>query len=683
MVAIIPPGNYSNQWPRYINESSAHIAASELAKEINALNASISQATFVVKNNIKKYSRFFTAHFGMKVEQGIIDKYFAGNDITQGAGTNAITEEIFQFTSPKISDYGGTRDTISSVVLGLSQMLRLPVQRDAKLEQAMPNIESAVFDLTYRPDFDAMLALGSSSATVLSGKINALPQSISADAASYKGINKTYTKTHEDGYVMKVKAILQFYDQAVSTRQPAKFWEYLSKHRLVIVQRPGSSTIEVHITEVDPATGALKARYGTTVATIEPNVPIDTTLYHNPSLFLSKVRKNLFPEMYLYKEGMTISADDRLDVYKKQLEDAAMLWKGIPNKDAMPMAVVISEQFDAQKPSQKAGPNTGVPIRVLKIYLQPPGTEAAMKRLLDANDPKALLEGQLKYSMGLGTEVSHSPKSGYTYMVDGARLNNLTLYRDEFKYLSEFILLTLSNPALYAQGLPFLNGMVSTTFNGTESDVIRNYYMQNLERAQAHKKTLTRFNAMKLNSLWPSAPPVKIFEAPFDDEQDLKMLVNMFKNYMLKNAGSHPAELKVPEPYNGRIVSTKDTTHEHFGIRPGLAMSTFRPNKSYAKYDYEASYSPGTTYKQQRYYTQALGLTSGKQYGTTSVEKLPMSIERSAKGTTVRNPLASPTMQGINRSLMVGGSLGLIGVATIVGAWLTYDGRKYDANKKF
>jgi len=674
LVAIIPPGNYADQFPRAIPDSAAHLASQEIAKEINALNESIAKARSVVSSLIAKYSKFFTAHFGMQVQRQIVLTYFQ-QPVAQGAGTNAITEQIFQFTNPSITEYGGTRDVISAIVLGISQLQVLPAQAAQKLSTNLSTIEDAVFELDYRPDFEAMQALGAKSGTYLADKLNAYQNPF----ATYKGIGKTtYRKMHSDGYSINALTLFGFYDKAIATRTPAQFWEFLSRHRLVIVNRYGSA-VEVHITEVDPATGALKSKYGAEVAKVLLNMQ-DTNskqLYENSSILLAKVRKNLFPEMYLYNEGMTISADSRQDVYKKQLENAAMLWRGIPDKEAMPMAMVITEEFEAPQFTKTADKTTSVPVRTLSIYLQPPGTEAAMNRMLNAADPKKLMESEL--GRDFGSNVEDSDKDGYRYKFSQGsyQARNLSFYLKKLEYLCAYTLTMLSNPKLYVTGRAFLTEVYTNVFQIDRLDAAsRDFYLQNLDfpaygaQQYGHYKLAnTRFNELKSAANWPMASPVLMFEAPFDDESDLKMLINMFKNYMLKEAGSHPDELKIPEPFSGIVKTFSDTTHIYVGISPGLALSSHKPPKSYGKYSYASPTSSGSTTKYQHYYINAKGLISGRQYGQSSVENLPIQIERRAEGTTARTTMStSSSFTGLNNALMIGGSAATL-AAIIGGVW--------------
>ena len=690
LVAIIPPGNYADQFPRAVPDSAAHLASQEISKEINALNASIAKSRSVVSNLIAKYSKFFTAHFGMQVEKKIIQTYFT-TPVAQGAGTNAITEQIFQFTSPTITEYGGSRDVISAVVLGISQLQVLPAQVAQKLSNNLSTIEDAVFDMTYRPDFAAMKALGEKSSTYLSRKVQESlnnPNRTIFNPGFFKGITNSYEKFHPDGYEIKVDKIIGFYDTAIATGVPANFWDHLARYRLTVIDeyyRNAVSRRDVHLVQVDPATGAPKTIKGTVVASIWLGTnPSDTkqALFDNPNLLVSKVRKNLFPELYLLKEGMTISADSRQELYKKQLENAAMLWRGIPDKNAMPMAIVLTEQFQAESYATKPGQGTTGSARTMKIYLQPPGTEAAMRRLLDGRDPSQ--RAQKLYGSFLGGQGQESDKDGYMYKIDkeatSASAENLAKNQARFENCAAITLNLLSNPKTYSDGKPFLDDIYNVSRNPNTNPILTKFYVQNLQLKPLREvndysffQAGADFVSNLYYSQWPTAKPTLIFEAPIDDEADLKMLINMFKNYMLKEAGSHPETLKIPEPMNVRIKKTEDISNVYIGFDVGMATSSYKPPKSYAMYSYfplsatipiETNSHPGSTTKYQHYYINAKGLISGQEKGTVSVERLPMQIAASGQQATSASSTrgALSHLQGTDTALMVGGTGLLLGL---------------------
>ena len=54
---------------------------------------------------------------------------------------------------------------------------------------------------------------------------------------------------------------------------------------------------------------------------------------------------------------------------------------------------------------------------------------------------------------------------------------------------------------------------------------------------------------------WPQATPQEIFSAAIDEEEDLKVIINMFNKYMEENTTISPGQMYVPEAFNGSLNS--------------------------------------------------------------------------------------------------------------------------------
>ena len=701
MVAIIPPGNYADKFPKAIPNSTAHTAGALVATKANELYRTILKSDAIAQELVNRYSRFFTAHFGAKPIAGIYEKYFLGKTVSQGSGagnTNAIAQEIFSYTNPTITEYGGTRDTVSMLILAISQTITKLAERNSYMSANETSILDSVYELEYRPHIESLLVIKSTSdpVSLMKDRVeeakNTPGQSIMEPSTIVKfyGLSGLYDKLHPDGYYVQADNILSFYTEAAKFQSAGPFWNHLSKFRLTCIKRYSSnvlSSLEVHLVEVDPATGAPKTSEGSLVAKIGVgNKWHNSTLANNPDLFLSSVRKKLFPEMYLLNEGMTISADARQDVYSQQLANAASIWQGITSKQATPMAVVITESFNSENYATNAGKayagkETSLPVRKMQIYLQPAGIESAMRRMLDQNDPAKRM--QKSYQSMVGSDAEDSDKEGFVYKISRESVagsqEKIREYIGKSEMLANITLNLLSNPKLYIDGKEFLDRAYSDTQRNPDP-IWAKFIKQNMDITDAELAIATTYFANSLYySGWPTTAPVLLFEAPIDDESDLKSLINMFKNYMIQTAGSHPETLKIPEPYNAQIRANQDTTHWHIKFPVGVPLTNYKPPKSYNMYSYQPysdripiesgrSYA-GTTTKYQHYYLSSKGLLTGKQYGTPMTDNLPVTIDPRAKGKTVRTTMStSSSFTGLNNALMIGGSAATL-AAIIGGVW--------------
>ena len=702
MAAIIPPGNYADKFPKAIPGSTAHASAASVAVNANTLMKQIYKADALIRTLIDHYNQFFIAHFGAEPIAGIYEKYFKDKTVLQGSGagnTNGITEEIFNFVSPSIKEYGGTRDTVSAVILGISQIINKMAERRTLLSTNESLILDSVYGLEYRPHIESLLVIKSTAdpVSLMKAKVEEAkntPGQTLMDPSSivkFYGLSLEYTKTHPDGYQVYAEKILDFYTKAAAGH-PQGFWRYLSQFRLICIKRytrsarKVSSSLEIHLIEVDPATGAPKTQEGTLVAKL---YSADGST-DNPDIFLANVRKKLFPEMYLLNEGMTISADARQDVYNTQLTNAATIWQGMSSKQGKKMAVVITESFNSESYATNAGKQKGkyayagqetsLPVRKMQIYLQPDGVESAMRRMLDQNDPAKRM--QKMFQSITGGVAEDSDKDGFVYKISRESVagsqEKIREAIGQSEILANMTLNLLSNPKLYIEGKPFLDKAYSDTQRNPDP-IWAKFIKQNMDITNTELASATMlFNNNLYYSGWPTGVPTLLFEAPIDDESDLKGLINMFKNYMIQNAGGHPETLKIPEPYNAKIYATQDTTHWFVKFPVGVPLTNYKPPKSYNMYSYQPysdripiesgrSYA-GSTTKYQHYYLSSKGLLTGKQYGIPMTDNLPVTIDRRAEGKTVRTTEISYGFKGLDNALMIGGSAATL-AAIIGGVW--------------
>ena len=169
--------------------------------------------------------------------------------------------------------------------------------------------------------------------------------------------------------------------------------------------------------KVDPVTGAPAGQFYAVA-----RAPI-TQYQGTPDFLLAKVKKVLFPEMYLLSAGVALKTSEREKHYEKQLENAKNMWVGIPDKPKTPVSYVIEQRYSYpnvfntpnQPPTSPGLNTTTTPINGLRIYLQPTGIEDAMRRILDVNHPSGnaierwavndLLQGALVSSPPSGTNT--------------------------------------------------------------------------------------------------------------------------------------------------------------------------------------------------------------------------------------------------------------------------------------
>ena len=181
-------------------------------------------------------------------------------------------------------------------------------------------------------------------------------------------------------------------------------------------------------------------------------------------------------------------------------------------------------------------------------------------------------------------------------------------------------------------------------------------------------------DALKILSYagWPQAAPQEMFSAPVDDRNDLNLLLNIFSNYMGDQFDRPPAQMYVPESFNGRLESVQSVTgsnaqsteqaglpNYNFGFVKG-ALTLSNSPVAYTKQGMLLSYPSGTNaQKKQRYHAGAKTAVSGRTTAKTNIFDMPV-IKYSRDGTM-------QTMSGEASAAQATAEFGLAGTVAVGG----------------
>ena len=618
--SIVPPGYNPNEFPPALDGSQLAVreATSTLAESTDTVDRTVS----LINNQLNKYSKFFVAHFGLDPLTEIKNKYFpAGHGVKQGGGagnTLSIAQEIMTYQNPAPTDNGYADLNIAVMVGILNGILRIPNQqgKDADLEAIrLKFVEKAIFQLDYRPTRDSVVAgkgLRNYSGTFGRGGMgkrlaNRAHQGFFqafAQQAGYKyGIGaknpdgtdvapKVWMfRRHPDGFNVYLKPFSSEYNsrcrggpidyyQDAYAGTPNQYWVTNSRHRLGVEMDPtfGDHNYTVKVFEVDPVTGAPTGKFY-----VIAGAPI-SEYQGNPGFLLAKVKKVLFPEMYLLSSGVSLDSSQRQNFYKEQLENAKNMWAGIPDKAKTPISCVLEQSYyykwvkDTQDWSKgtepkQPGPNTTQPINGFRIFLQPTGIEEAMKRILDVSHPKG--NAIEKWFVNDLTGAANNAAAGtqYKYTVaktsiefeDYPRSEGLSI-KKRYHNTVKVVYALLDNPHIHAEGIT-ADALLKTLQE--PNPTIHRIAMWGRPAKQGQKERLAQFllntrtaqytqyieDALKILTYagWPNAKPQLIFSAAVDDSNDLNIIMNMFTNYMKENTVNAPGQMYSPETFNGML----------------------------------------------------------------------------------------------------------------------------------
>jgi len=660
---IVPKGYNIDEYPKALD--SSQLAVREASVTLNKSAESVTETRTVIESHIATYSSFFVAHFGLKVLEGITAMYFPqGHTVKQGGGTGntlSIAQEIMSYQNPSPADH---ELKIEVLVAILNAILRIPAQQadDAGLRQKrLEYVEEAVFKLQTRPTRDSMVA-----ATQLPGPWKPKLSNYTRTSYFKLGINSSDGKygyvrgpkignkapvwmerPHSAGFNIIVEEVINHYEEVYqihsSTTTPRHFWEANSKKRLGVEIDSvfGKDNYTVKVFDVDPATGAPR-NTGRAVA----RAPI-TNYQGNPGFLLAKVKQNLFPEVYLLSDGVAMHEGGRENHYKDQLINAKNMWEGIPDKAKTPIACVIEQTFsyvNVQGVDRPTTPskNTTIPINAMRIYLQPTGIEEAMKRILDVSHPAGnaiekwavtdLFQGE---AVDPETDSQSTGSRQYKYKKQ-LTIQGWTEKQSRYTRVLQLVYALLDNPHICSDGLVALNRAASNPSTQTKQDLFGAYHWMTYLPQNYYSQYMN--DAVKIFNYagWPQAAPQQIFAAPVDEEQDLNMLLNMFKNYMNEQVNAPPNTMHAPESFNGRLDSLGYTSQDgssnyYFEMRK-VVPSSLGPHaykKSAETMVRVSGAQQPTIRKKQRYHKGATTVVTGTPVVGTSPFPMPPPIKPS------------------------------------------------------
>ena len=713
MQPIVPKGYDINQFPKALNANQ--LAVREVTATLAKSNESIEQTKNVMRDSIGRYPTFFVAHFGLDPLKGIQEKFFPpGHTVKQGGGTGntlSIAQEIMAYQNPSAESVGLTLPVVIVIVNGF---LRIPYEQAENKEREIERlrfVEKAIFELNYRPTRDSIEAgkqLPKFNDMGRGGMKRVLSNHVHSGQFLY-GAGKELGYTNPQGPVLKyiflerpheeggfkiiLKPIIDYYQRAYRGK-PKDFWIFSSKHRLGVEtdKNYGDDHYVVKVFEVDPVTGAPNGKF---YAVARAPIP---QYQGNPGFLLAKVKKFLFPEIYLLSAGVALKSSEREEHYKQQLENAKNMWTGIPDKRKTPISYVIEQKYNypfkqgSEPPQNPSVGLTTTPINGVRFMLQPTGIEDAMRRILDINHPAGNAIERWFVNDLMQATVVPTPPNRYKYMkysIDQAQWKQL-----ETRYIKtvEVVYLLMDNPALHSEGI---NGItITNAVNSPSGTTIKQRLWGDgswLINTPSPIYTQYLRDAIKIFNYagWPQAAPQEIFSAAIDDEQDLNVIINMFNNYMQEVATVAPGQMYTPESFNGRLTSMISVAgagmqsssqaglpNYNFGFNRGVTIpyhvhphvgDPIHPNgyPHAGKTKMVVHRGGQETIKKQRYHKGARTVISGKTVSATTTFNMPVITPAPAMVTTQ----STPTGQIGQTQMTMGIGAGVIGIAAALSAY--------------
>jgi hypothetical protein len=694
---IVPKGYDINQFPKALDASQ--LAVREVSATLAKSNESIQETKNLISAQISQYSTFFVAHFGLNVIDEMQAKFFPpGHTVRQGGGTGntlSIAQEIMAYKDPAPESVGLTLPVVISILNGFLRIPHEQSENQQREAERMRFVEEAIFKLDYRPtrdsieagkqlpNFDGPYGRGGLGRKI-SNHTNTGRFKASATEYKYGYRNPTGSvlryiwleKDHRDGFKVIVKPVIDYYQEAYRGT-PKDFWIHTSKHRLGVEvdKNFGDDHYVVKVFRVDPVTGA-PSGFSYAVA----RAPI-TQYQGNPGFLLAKVKKVLFPEMYLISAGVALKTSEREKHYEKQLENAKNMWTGIPDKAKTPISYVIEQKYNypfkqgAQPPANPSVNVTTTPINGVRFMLQPTGIEDAMRRILDLNHPAGNAIERWVVNDLMQATVVPTPPNRYKYMKYSMDQNQWKQLETRFTKTVEVVYLLMDNPTLHSEGI---NG--TTLTNGLNSPG----YLIGKQKLWGDDSWLidtptpiyTQYlrDAVKIFNYagWPQAAPQEIFSAPIDEEQDLNIIINMFNNYMKEVSTVTPGQMYIPESFNGRLTSMISVAsagaqsasqaglpNYNFAIVSGVSIP-------YGKAKMIVHRGGQETIKKQRYHKGARTVVTAKAVGGTTAFSMPV-ITPSPQ--IIRSSTGVPTTQIGQAQVTMGIGAGVIGIAAALSAY--------------
>ena len=656
MQPIVPKGYDINQFPKALDANQ--LAVREVSATLAKSNESIELTKREINAKISQYSTFFVAHFGLNPLEEIQKKFFPpGHSVKQGGGagnTLSIAQEIMAYANPSAESVGLT---LPAVIVILNGFLRIPHEQAENQEreaERMRFVEEAIFKLDYRPTRDSIEAGkqlpnfdGPQGRGGLGRQISYHTHTgrFKASATEYKYGYRNPTgsvlryiwleKDHRDGFKVIVKPVIDYY-QAAYRGTPKDFWIHSSKHRLGVEvdKNFGSDHYVVKAFKVDPVTGA-PSGFSYAVA----RAPI-SQYQGNPGFLLAKVKKVLFPEIYLLSAGVALKTSEREKHYEKQLENAKNMWTGIPDKAKTPISYVIEQKYNypyggpnSQPPANPSLNSTTTPINGVRFILQPTGIEDAMRRILDINHPAGNAIEKWVVNDLMQATVVPTPPNRYKYMkysMDQAQWKRL---ESRYAKTVEVVYLLMDNPNLMTGG-PTSPRLVETVNAPSGITARQKMWGDDSWLINVPTPIYSQYlqDVIKIFSYagWPMSVPQQIFSAPIDEEQDLNIIINMFNNYMKEVSTIAPGQMYIPESFNGRLTSMISVAGAgaQSSSQAGLPNYNFAfvngVNIPYSKSKMVTHRGNLETIKKQRYHKGARTVVTGKAVVGTTAFSMPI-----------------------------------------------------------
>ena len=654
MQPIIPKGYDINQFPPPLNASQR--AAADEMKSGSSKSSTIEGNKKLALGILNQYKGFFIPHFGTNMLSGLMTMYFpAGHQVKEGGGAGnalSIAQEIMEYKNPSPTEVGLTLGQVIALLHAILQMPKIESGTTYSQTAAADSIKSSVFTLDVRPTRDAIVAIrqvpsgakvGSTGKAVLIGnqKLSKYINTNLFKLSDYEysrplgDLLKSFTiqKSHSEGFDALPETILDYYQDAYKGT-PRQFWETNSKHRLGVEVDPafGKGYYTVKVFPVDPVTGAPR-RFGAKAVARA----LISSYPQNSGFLISKVKRSLFPEMYLLSEGVVAGTKQREEHYKDQLLRAKNLFQGIPNKANTPIACVVDRSYSYAYPGQgkplptSSGPLTTTPINGLRIYLQPTGIEEAMRRILDVSHPKgnAIEKWFVNDLTGAKQYAETGTKYKYTQSYTDAQWNAIL---SRYIYTVKGVYALLDNPNLIREGL---NGATFASTQNSPSGASTKMAMWGANHWLTSVPTSVYsqylIDIMKIFNYagWPQAVPQEIFSAPVDDHKDVGVVLGVFNNYMKTNADYFPGQMYAAESFNGTISSKVYVTPSNAqgtgqgGIPQKMFVFDKRLSILYPKKKVLENIGNKSTLKLQTYSVNARTVVTKRQLSTTSLINMP------------------------------------------------------------
>jgi len=689
MQPIVPKGYDINQFPKALNANQ--LAVREVTATLAKSNESIEQTKNLMRAQISQYSTFFVAHFGLDALKGIQEKFFPpGHTVKQGGGTGntlSIAQEMMAYQNPSAESVGLT---LTQVIVILNGFLRIPQEQAENQDREAERlrfVEKAIFELDYRPTRDSIEA-GKQLPKFNETKRLAthMQRGVFQEGNGYKyGYKQAppnllrhfmFERPHElGGFMVLGQKVIDYY-QGAYRGTPKDFWTFSSKHRLGVEvdKNYGDDHYVVKVFEVDPVTGAPNGKFYAVA-----RAPI-SQYQGNPGFLLAKVKKFLFPEIYLLSAGVALKSSEREEHYKQQLENAKNMWTGIPDKRKTPISYVIEQKYNypfkqgSEPPQSPSVGLTTTPINGVRFMLQPTGIEDAMRRILDINHPAGNAIERWFVNDLMQATVVPTPPNRYKYMKYSMDQNQWKQLEARYIKTVEVVYLLMDNPALHSEGI---NGLTITNAVNSPSYLIGKQKLWGdaswLVTTPTPIYTQYLRDAIKIFQYagWPQAAPQEIFSAAIDDEQDLNVIINMFNNYMQEVATVAPGQMYTPEAFNGRLTSMISVAGAGMqsSSQAGLPNYNFGFNRGvtipYVKGKMITHRGGQETIKKQRYHRGARTVISGKTVSATTTFNMPVITPAPAMVTTQ----STVTGQIGQTQMTMGIGAGVIGVAAALSAY--------------